>query len=378
MATPRRGPGFLIGRVFGIPIYLHASWLIIFALITFSLRTQFTAQHPNWTSAQHWALGLLTSFLFFASVVFHELSHSVVAMGYKIPVRSITLFVFGGVSSIEQEPKRPLQEFNIAIAGPLSSIFLAGVFWMIHRSGFGGEMVSASAYWLAGINLALGLFNLVPGFPLDGGRVLRGIVWGATHNFERATQIAAGTGKFIAFLMIFGGIWSAVSGNGLGGLWMAFIGWFLLEAARESSAQMTIQHNLTGVQARDIMSKDIPTISRASSLDEYVHDVMRTGRRAYIVIDGERPVGMITLPAARAVPREQWPHTSIQAVMLPLEKIHSAAPDEPALQVLQRMQAEDINQMPVVSQDQVIGIIGRDSILRALQTRMQANRLNAA
>jgi Zn-dependent protease/predicted transcriptional regulator len=378
MAGPRRGSGFLIGRVFGIPIYLHASWLIIFLLITLSLRTQFTAQHPRWTPAQHWTLGLLTSFLFFASVVFHELSHSVVAMAYKIPVRSITLFVFGGISSIEQEPKRPLQEFWIAIAGPLSSILLAGVFWLIHSSGVGGDMVAAAAYWLADINLALGLFNLVPGFPLDGGRVLRGIAWGVTKDFDRATQIAAAAGKFIAFLMIFAGIWSALSGQGLGGLWLAFIGWFLLEAARESSAMVAIQHNLAGVRASDIMSKDVPTISRASSLDEYVHDVMRTGRRAYMVVDGERPVGLVTLPSARSVPRDEWPHTSIQAVMLPIEKIHAASPDEPALQVLQRMQAEDINQMPVISGDRVLGIIGRDSILRALQTRIQANRLNAA
>jgi Zn-dependent protease/predicted transcriptional regulator len=378
MAGPKRGSGFLIGRIFRIPIYLHASWLIIFLLITLSLRTQFTTQHPSWTPAQHWTLGVLTSFLFFASVVFHELSHSVVAMAYKIPVRSITLFVFGGVSSIEQEPKKPLQEFLIAIAGPLSSLFLAGVFWLINRSGFGGDMVSAAAYWLAYINLSLGLFNLVPGFPLDGGRVFRGIAWGITHDFDRATRMAASVGKFIAFLMIFTGIWSALRGNGFSGLWLAFIGWFLLEAARESSATVSIQHNLAGVRAADIMSGDVPTISRASSVDEYVHDVMRTGRRAYMVVDGERPVGMVTLPGARSVPRDEWSQTSIQAVMLPLEKIHSAAPDEPALQVLQRMQAEDINQMPVMRDNKVVGIIGRDSILRALQTRMQANRLNAA
>ena len=365
----------MIGRIFGIPIYLHASWLIIFLLITLSLRTQFTSQHPNWTPGQHWTLGILTSVLFFASVIFHELSHSVVAMHYKIPVKSITLFVFGGVSQIAQEPKKASQEFNIAIAGPLSSLFLAGAFWLLYRSHFGGDMVTAASYWLADINLALGLFNLVPGFPLDGGRIFRGLAWGVTRNFEKATRLAANTGKLIAFLMIAWGVWSALSGNGFGGLWLAFIGWFLLEAARESTAQTNIQHALVGVRAEDIMTKDVPTLSRASSIDEFIHDVMRTGRRAYMVVNGDDIVGLVTVAGARAVPREEWSTTSVQAVMLPTESIHYASPDEPALTVLQRMQTEDINQMPVMSSGHVLGMIGRDSILRALQTRAEAGRL---
>jgi Zn-dependent protease len=176
---PAHAPGILIGRVFGIPIYLHPSWFIIFLLITLSLRTQFTSQHPGWTAAQHWMLGILTSVLFFASVVFHELSHSVVARHYRIPVDSITLFVFGGLSRIERDPTSGRQEFNIAIAGPLSSLFLAACFWLVARYFHGSEMISAASRWLWEINLMLALFNLVPGFPLDGGRVLRGIAWGS-------------------------------------------------------------------------------------------------------------------------------------------------------------------------------------------------------
>jgi Zn-dependent protease/predicted transcriptional regulator len=367
--------GFRIGRIFDIPIYLHASWFIIFALITLSLRTQFTSQHPGWTPAQHWTLGIITSILFFASVIFHELSHSVVAMHYRIPVQSITLFVFGGLARIGREPDSAKQEFDIAIAGPLSSFFLAGCFWIVTHFARGIDMVSATSGWLWQINLALAVFNLVPGFPLDGGRILRGIAWGITGNFTRATEIAAGAGKFFAYLMIFVGIWQALNGNWVGGLWLAFIGWFLLSASQESHAQVAIRTTLGGVKAADIMSHDVPTVPRDMSLEEYVHEVLRTGRRFHIVTGAGSPVGLVTLHATRSVPREDWPATSIQAVMLPLARIHWASPEEPALGILERMQNEDINQMPVISDGQIVGMIGRDTILRLLQTRLQVGRL---
>jgi len=375
MAQPQQGSGILIGRIFGIPIYLHTSWFVIFLLITLSLRTQFTSQHPTWTPAQHWTLGIVTSILFFASVIFHELSHSVVALHYRIPVKSITLYVFGGLSRIERDPSSAVQEFNMAIAGPLSSLFLAGCFYLVARFVHGSEMVTSIAGWLWQINFVLALFNLVPGFPLDGGRVLRGIAWGITKDFNRASRIASKAGTFFAYMMILMGVWQALGGNWVGGLWLAFIGWFLLEAARESYAHVAIQSTLAGVTAADIMTHDIPTVSRAASLDEYVHEVLRTGRRCHIVTDGDRLSGIVTLQSARSVPRDEWGHTSVQAVMVPVDRIHSAAPGEAATRVLERMQAEDINQMPVVSDGHVIGMIGRDAILRVLQTRFQAGQL---
>src|ERR1700686_509085 len=198
MAPPAAGSGIPLGRIFGIPFYLHPSWFIIFLLITLSLRTQFTSQHPGWSPAQHWALGIITSVLFFASVVFHELSHSFVALRYRIPVKSITLFIFGGLAGIGREPDNAKQEFNIAIAGPLSSLFLAGCFYLVTRFFHGNEMVVAACRWLWQINVALAVFNLVPGFPLDGGRILRGIAWGITGSFERATRIAANAGRVFA------------------------------------------------------------------------------------------------------------------------------------------------------------------------------------
>ena len=375
MAQPSPATGIRILRVWGIPVYLHVSWFIIFALITLSLAKQFTSQHPGWSQTQHYALGIITSVLFFASVVFHELSHSFVALRYRIPVKSITLFVFGGLAGIGREPDNARQEFNIAIAGPLSSMFLAGCFWLVARFFHGNEMVVAATGWLWQINLALAVFNLVPGFPLDGGRILRGIAWGVTGNFERATRIAATAGKVFAYVMILIGVWQALSGNWVGGLWTAFIGWFLLSAAQESFAQVAIRSTLNGVRALDVMTHDIPTGTRDMSLEEYVHEVLRTGVMTHIVVGAGKPVGLVSLQAARAIPRDEWATNSVQAVMLPVERIQWATPDEPALTVLERMQKEDIAQMPVVSDGNIVGVISRDAILRVLQTRLQIGHL---
>lgn len=370
----QRAPGLQIGHIFGIPIYLHPSWLIIFALITVMLGMQFTAQHPHWSPTERWALGIVTSLLFFVSVIFHEVSHSVVALHYKLPVKSITLFVFGGLSAIEKEPPSAGQEFKMAFAGPLSSFFLAGVFFVIWRYGHFGEFVGSMSYWLFEINLILAIFNLVPGFPLDGGRVLRGIVWGITKDYRKASKVASTSGRFFAYLMILYGIWLALKGNWFGGLWLAFIGWFLLEAAKESYVQVALRDSLEGVRTDDVMVREIPTVTRDTSVDEYIHQVLRTGRRWHIVIGGDQPSGLVSLQSAKHLPREEWANTSVQAVMVPMDKVQAAKPDEPVLQVLQRMQASDVGQMPVVSDGHIVGMIGRDTILQILQTRLHAEQ----
>jgi len=375
MAQTGPGSGIKILRVWGIPIYLHISWFVIFALITLSLAKQFTSQHPGWSQTQHYALGIITSVLFFASVVFHELSHSFVARRYGIPVQSITLFIFGGLAGIGREPNNARQEFNIAIAGPLSSLFLAGCFFLVARFFHGDEMVVAATGWLWQINLALAIFNLVPGFPLDGGRILRALAWGVTGNFQRATQIASNAGKIFAYVMILIGVWQALNGNWVGGLWTAFIGWFLLSAAQESFAQVAIRSTLTGVRAADVMTHDIPTVTRDMSLEEYVHEVLRTGVMTHIVTGAGVPVGLVSLAAARKVPRDEWANNSVQAIMLPVDRIEWAAPEEPVLGLLERMQKDDISQMPVMSDGHIVGVVARDTILRVLQTRLQVGHL---
>jgi Zn-dependent protease len=369
------GSGFKLGRIFGIPIFLHASWFIIFALITLSLATQFAHQHPQWSQFQHWVVGILTSLLFFSSVLFHELAHSVVALRYQIPVVSITLFVFGGVARIGREPARAKQEFYIAGAGPLSSYLLAGSFWLLTWLFPTREILGALCMWLAQINLVLATFNLVPGFPLDGGRLLRSLVWAKTGDYTRATRVAARGGQLFAYFLIFLGIWQALGGNLLAGLWMAFIGWFLLNAAQESYAQVAIRSSLRGLQAADIMSRELPTIERGLSLEDYMRELLRTGRRCHLVLDDGKLAGMMTLHILNQVPREAWAATSVQAVMVTPDRMHCASPEEPLLRVLERMQNQDINQMPVMSGSRVLGLISRDSILRMIQMRLEVGEL---
>ncbi len=373
-----RGSGMKIGRIFGIPIYLHPSWFIIFALITVSLAKQFAHQHPHWGEAQHWSLGILTSLLFFGSVLFHELAHSVVAQHYRIPVVSITLFVFGGVARIGREPPRAAQEFNIAVAGPASSYVLAGGFWLLTRVFPSSEMLGALASWLAQINFALATFNLAPGFPLDGGRILRALVWGVTGDYTRATRFASRGGQLLAYGMIVVGVWQSLTSNFVGGLWLAFIGWFLLTAAQESYAQVAVRNALKGLRAADIMSHELPTVERSISLEDYVHELLRTGRRCHLVMDNGRLLGLMTFHALNRFPREEWPATSVQAAMLPRDDIRCAAPEEPVLALLERMQTEDINQVPVLAggpPEQVVGIVTRESILGVIQTRTQVGEL---
>jgi len=373
-----RGSGLKIGRVFGIPIYLHATWFIIFLLITYLLAEQFAGFPPNPVLAKDWVVAILASLLFFASVILHELGHSVIALRYKIPVVSITLYVFGGLARIAKEPEKPRQEFNIAIAGPVVSFVLAGIFWGLSLVLARNQLVSTAVVRLALINGMLGLFNLAPGFPLDGGRILRAAAWGITGSYARATRIASMSGKVIAYGMILGGAFYAVKINLLDGLWLAFIGWFLLTAAQESYTQVAVREALAGLRAADVMSLDLPTVPRDISLEEYGHAVLRTGRRCHLVAGNGRLAGMMTVHALNRIPREEWSHTSVQAAMLPLDKVRWAAPEEPVLTLLDRMQSEDINQMPVLQSEpdpHVVGIVSRDSILRVIQARMEIGNL---
>jgi Zn-dependent protease/predicted transcriptional regulator len=373
-------PGLRIGRILGIPIYVHASWMIIFVLITMSLAMQFTQEHPQWTSVQHWAVGIATSLLFFASVLFHELSHSMVARIYKIRVISITLFVFGGVARIGREPSKAIQEFNIAIAGPLASLFLAAGFYSLTLFFPYAQMTGALAVWLWQTNAALALFNLLPGFPLDGGRIFRAIVWGVTKDFSRATKVAGTSGKVVAYGLIVFGAWYAMRGQWTSGLWLAFIGWFLLNAAQESVAQVAIRETLSGLHAADVMSHEVPTVPRNMSLEEYGQEVARTGRRCHLVTTEDRLVGMINVHALNSVARDEWGHMSVQGVMIPREKVLWARPEEPLLGLLERLVSADVNQMPVVSDTEndgahIIGMITRDSILRVMQARSEVGSL---
>jgi Zn-dependent protease len=375
-----RGSGLRIGKIIGIPIYLHSTWIFIFAAITYIIASQFKQEHPLWTDAQHWIVGILTSLLFFASVLFHELSHSVVAQHYKIRVVSITLFLFGGLARIEREPSKAIQEFNIAIAGPLASGLLSGFFFGLTLLFPYSQSVGALATWLCRTNAALAVFNLLPGFPLDGGRIFRAMVWGVTKNFEKATRVAGASGKLIAYAMIVSGLWGAFHGSVQNGIWFAFIGWFILNAAQESVAQVAIRQALAGLSAADVMSKEVPTAPGHITLEEYSAEVLRTGRRCHLVVNDDRLLGMMNVHTLNSVPRNEWAHNSVQSAMIPREQILWTSPEEPLLRLLERLLSADVNQMPVVSgagdgAPQIVGIVTRDSILRVMRMRSELGPL---
>jgi len=374
-----RRSGIKIGQVFGIPIFLHLSWILIFGLITYSLVDEYGARYPQWTSGQLWSLGVITSLLFFGSVLFHELSHSAVARHYRIPVASITLFFFGGIASITRDPDSAGQEFLMAAAGPASSYVLAGAFGLLTLVTPKDSMPNALGSWLAWTNLALATFNLLPGFPLDGGRVFRSVVWGITKNYSKSTRIASRVGQGIAYAMMAFGLYTAfVLHSSVNGVWFVFLGWFLLTAARQSYQQVEAQGALQGLRAVDVMTSDMPTVARDLSLDEYAREVSRTGRRAHLVVSDNKLVGLMRVEVLQAVPREEWPSTSVQAVMIPREKLAWTAPEEPVLSVLERMRSANVDQLAVIREDNVVGLVTRDSILRVVQARTELGHVTGS
>ncbi|HEX4642528.1 MAG TPA: site-2 protease family protein [Candidatus Acidoferrales bacterium] len=374
-----RRDGIQIGRIYGIPIFLHTSWFLIFGLIALWFGSGFDALHLDIPTPRLWGLGLMASALFFGSLVFHEVAHSLVAKHYKIPVVAITLFVFGGVSRIGREPDRAIEEFNIAIAGPLSSLFLAGGFWLVERQAGANQILNLLTGSLAGINFMLAVLNLIPGFPLDGGHILRAVVWGFNKDFARSTRVAARSGQVVAYGMIALGAASALTnrsvhgvGGMLDGVWLAFIGWFILSAAKQTQAQVEARGSLEGLRVSDIMTPELHTVGREISLEDYAREMVRSGRRAHLVVAGNELAGLITAEALNSVPQQEWDVTSVQAVMLPKAGLHWAAPDEAALSLLDRMRTVGMQQMPVIAAGNVVGVVTRDSILRVLQSRQGA------
>ena len=367
-----------LGRIFGVEIGLHYSWFIIALLITFSLAGQFQENNPGWGDGLRWGISIVTAVLFFAAIVVHELSHAMVAKFRGLPVRSITLFALGGVAQIEKEAADAKTEFWMGIIGPITS-FVIGVVCLAIAVALGWtppefpqQPLPAMLMWLGYINIGLAVFNMIPGFPLDGGRVLRGAVWWITGNAVRATTIAARIGQVIAFLMIIFGLLQFFRGAGFNGLWMAFIGWFLLSASRESYAQMVITEGLRGLRVGDVMSRDFPVVDANSNLQTFAEEhLTRTGRRFWVVMLNGQPEGIVTPHEISTVPRNRWPYTTIADVMRPLDATRTVNPNTPVTEALEVMARQDLNQLPVVNEKGLAGLISRAHILQVIQTRAE-------
>lgn len=361
-----------LGRIFGIEIGLDYSWFIVFALVTWTLAAHYFPMNYRWPTMTYWTIGLITSLLFFASVLAHELGHSVVALRKGIPVRAITLFLFGGMAQIAKEPTRPRDEFLIAIAGPIVSVALGIAFYLLHVSAPAGQPPAALALWLGWINLSLAVFNLIPGFPLDGGRVLRSAVWALTGSFRRATRVASMAGRVIAYGFIALGLLSAFAGSWMNGLWLVFIGWFLGNAAAGSYRQLALRERLMGVSAREVMMSECPPVPSTLTLSQLVHDyILKDARRCFPVVDDGEILGIITLHHVKAIPREQWATTTVGQAMTPFEQTERVPPDRDLVEVLEYMTSENIDQVSVVEDGKLLGVISRDHVLPLLAVRAE-------
>lgn len=363
--------GFRIGKIIGIPIELHASWFLIFALLTWSLATGFLPQeYPGLSTAWHWILGAVTSVFFFGSVLAHELGHAVLALRNQVPVRKITLFIFGGLAQIEKEPPTPGAEFRIAIAGPLTSLGLAALFgslWLLDQAI---PYLAAPSIWLARINLFLALFNMIPGFPLDGGRVLRAAIWQWSGSYTRATRIAASVGQLAAFGFIGFGVFEMFIGRFIDGLWLVFIGTFLNNAASSSAAVSNLQASLQGVKVADVLPRNYLQVPGLITLQRLVDEYMlSTGQPFVFVGEGQDLRGVLTLQDITALPPRKWPFTTAAQAMSPVSHLMSVSAQTELWETLQMMQAKGVSRVAVEEDGQVVGVLTQEQIQQYLQLR---------
>lgn len=380
--------GFRLARIAGIEVYLDWSLAIIFFLVTFSLAVAaFPVWHPDWGAGTAWLTAAASAVLFLASVLIHEFSHALVGRRFGIEVPSITLFVFGGMAQMEDEPQAWRAELWMALAGPVTSFVLGVAFIMLgvlvsgplpedDPAGFVSALspLGTLLFWLGPINIVLAVFNLVPGFPLDGGRVLRAVLWGATGDRIRATRWASAAGRAFAWLLIGTGIAMVLGvsvpifGTGVvGGLWLALIGWFLHNAAVMSYRQLLVRESLLDVPVARLMRPKAAVVPPRLTVREFVDEhLLRGEQRAFAVEEGERLQGLVCLRDVHRTPRDEWDSRTVADIMTPADRLASLGPDADGLAALNALNTRDVNQLPVVDRDRVIGMVTRDDVLRWL------------
>jgi Zn-dependent protease/predicted transcriptional regulator len=364
------GTSWRVGRIAGIEVRVDSSWVVIALLITYSMYLRASILYPELSGGGAVALGILATVLFFGSVLVHELAHAVVSQARGIRVQDITLFLFGGATRARVESRGPGDEFVIALVGPLTSGILAGLFGI--AAGLGDDVLSrplvGTLGYLAWVNLLLAGFNLVPGFPLDGGRLLRSAIWKATGSIGRATRVASLAGQAVGWLLVAGGVAWLLAGDLAGGIWFAFIGWFLVQAARASYQELQLRDMLRGVEAEDVMAGDLLRIPPDLSLQDAVDDYfMRYDHGAFPVDEHGRTVGLLTLRGVRRIPREQWSTRRVRDHMVPLGDQVAVAPHARMDDVLGKLQDGEAGRVLVVQDGEVVGIITPTDLTRWLR-----------
>jgi Zn-dependent protease/CBS domain-containing protein len=367
-----------LGTIFGIAFTLDYSWFVVFILGTWSLARQYLPDtHPGWSLSTYWVFGAIISALFFASVAAHELAHAFATRAYGAPVRDITLFSFGGTPHSGQEPRLPHEEVLIALAGLGMSLALATLFYEWWRLGLGiGGPIHALAGWLAWLNLMVFLVNLIPAFPLDGGRIFRAVIWDGAGNLRRATVIALAVGRLVALGVIFYGswlgFWQLRAGSWGEGLWIAVAGWLLHRAITQSEQQTALHDRnlLAGYTVRDAMLAGCPRVLRRLTLDIVTDQIVKpSGHRYVLVVTNHQFDGLLSVERIEAVSRKRWPVTRVEDVMLPVSKLKTVHPDVTLTPALERMATENERQLVVVDDERPLGVVTRDTVLRFLDVR---------
>ena len=365
----------ILGKIFGIQIRLHYSWFIIFALLVVSLVS------PNWDSGFAWGIGITTCILFFASVVAHEMSHSLVGRANGITVTSITLFIFGGMALMTKEATKPGAELKMAAAGPVCSAILGAISLLVWMFVPLHATVKDMFFWLMYINFALAIFNLIPGVPLDGGRIFRAFLWRRSGDFRGATRLATRVGQGIAYVFIGGGIAIVVLSlfdrapfdlGWFSGVWIAFIGWFLLNAAQSSYRQTEWRETLRRFMASQVMTSGYPVVPPEVTLSRLVEEhIFPTAHRLFWVAGEDKVAGVLPLEAVKAVPRGKWGTTAVRDIMKPLTQLDSVSPDTGALEVFEKMNAANADQVLVVAGGRIMGLVTRENLMGFLRVHSE-------
>lgn len=365
-----------VGKIIGVEIKLHYTWFVIFTLVTWTLAQGYMPQqYPGLPSALYWVIGAVAALLLFASVLFHELCHSYVAKRQGLPVPAITLFLFGGVSQIAEEPQNPNLEFRIALVGPLSSFALAALlgaawYWAVALNL--SSVIAAPLQYGALINILLGAFNLIPAFPLDGGRLFRAKVWKWKNDLVAATRLSTKVAEGFAYALMFTGFLVILFGVWIGGLWLIFIGWFLRNGAEASLKQTIVSQALADVAVGNVMTQQVvavkPHLPVAEVVDGYFYRYKHGG---FPVVQDGRFGGVITVHDVQKIPREKWRSTLVRDAMTPAEKIISARPEEPAVEAMIKLSRHDVGRLPVLKEGRIVGIITRSDLMRVIKTRTE-------
>jgi Zn-dependent protease/CBS domain-containing protein len=359
-----------LGRILGIPISLDYSWFLIFVLLTWSLAVgYYPAEFKNWSTALYWIVSAVTAIMLFVSVLLHELGHSIVALHFKIPVQGITLFVFGGAARFAARPAGAAAEFWTAIAGPAASFALAALFGLLQLALTGIVPLLALSQFLIIINGSLGLLNLIPGFPLDGGRVLQALFWGRTHSLRKATLIVGFEAQFIAFVFIIVGMWQLFSGNFIYGLWIVFLGFFVESAAMGEALRHGLRGLLVGQRVSQAMNRSYAAIPADTTLQQLATDhILDRDGTGFAVEQGNEVVGFLTLPQLKDIPQADWSRTTAAQAAARLNQVKQVQPDTELWSALDELGRDGVNQLPVIKDGQIVGMLSREDVISYLRT----------